>query len=437
MKRLIWVGVALVAAGSLAVPLWPAHGTPPSVASGCGGGRPAARADIAGLARGGVVGAADGGAIAIAGRSRDERVVPPDRRRGQIRHVASRTGVGTAYVRDLPGGDVVVAVTVRGVRRFPTTREALHPSWSSRGDLVWAEGANLRLVPPNATAVRAVRGPVAGGLAFAPVFASDGSIVTGVAAPPAAAVPEDEYLSDLWRYEPGTGRWRQLTHFRGGADAWTIVRTPVVMGDGAIEFVRIQGRAPEDAPPGYELWELRAGSARRLRTLSSEMYLAGRDGAARLWNVRDGDTGAWRIERERADGSLEPVGCGAVMVDPLDRPDPDARPGIKLATVDPTAGGDARSSGSAVGPQGTSAVDAILVGDFSSTQDAGAAAEHIQAAFGATASVIDPSDQPAILRPGVWAVLVPLPSGTDGIQALARFRLQATEFSGWSWLVSI
>jgi hypothetical protein len=342
--------------------------------------------------------------------------------------------VGTAYVRDRAGGDVVVAVTARGVRRFATSAEAMHPSWSSRGELVWAEGADLRLVRPNATAASAIAGPVAGGLAFSPAFEPNGSIVSAVAAAPTARVAEDEYLSNLWRYHPGSGRWAQLTHFRGGSDAWSIVRTPVVMADGVVEFVRVHGRASQDVPPVYELWEFRRGSAHRVRRLPGEMYLAGRDGTARLWNLMDGDTGAWWIAHERADASLEAVGCGAVMVDPLDRPDPDVRPGTRLATVSPA---NAESGGTPGEPDAAPAVDAILVGDFSSGGDAAAATARIEAAFGLGATVVDAEQQPAIVRPGVWAVLVPLPSESDGVQTLARFRLELPEFAGWTWLVSI
>ncbi len=433
MKRLIWMGVAAVAVGSLTAPLWPAHGAPPPRATrSCHGARPAAVADTAALSRGTAIAGADHGTIAVVVGSVAEHVAAPDRSRGEVRHIATRPGVGTAYVRDRAGGDVVVAVTGHGLRRFPTEHEALHPSWSASGDLVWAEGANLRIVRPNASFAATIRGPVARGLAFSPVFTPGGSIVVGVAAAPSAMVPEDEYLSDLWRYEPGARAWTKLTHFHAGSDAWTIVRTPVVMQDGSIEFVRVHGRASQDQTLVFELWELRRGSARRLRTLPEEMYLAGSDGAARVWNLRDGDSSTWRIERERADGTLEDAGCGAVMVDPLDRPDPDARPGTKLATLSPASSGDdPAASGEAT------AVDAILVGDFSSAEEAGDVAERVQAELGSVATVTDASQEPAIVRPGVWAVLMPLPPGTDGIGALARFRSEMPEFSGWSWLVSV
>jgi hypothetical protein len=433
MRRLFLFGAALAALGSGAVPLLPAHGSQPArTAAVCDGTRPREVADTARLAAGAGVGAADHGAIALLGFA-DERVVPPDRGHGLVRHVAARQGVGTAYVRDRAGGDVVVAITAGGVRRFPTTGEAMHPSWSSRGDLVWAEGGGLRLVRPDATGARVIAGPVARGLAFSPAFEPDGAIATAVAAPPITAVPEDEYLSNLWRYDPATGRWTRLTRFHAGSDRWSIVRTPVVTDHGSIEFVRVSGHASADTPPVYALWELRGGSARPLRVLPGEMYLAGRDGTTRLWNLLDGASGAWRIARERADGTLEDVGCGAVMVDPLDRPDPDARTGTRLATVSAAGGG----AGVAPSPETASAVDAILVGDFSSDEDAATAVTRVEDAFGLDATVIDAAQQPAIVRPGVWAVLVPLPPGTDGIQALARFRLQVPEFSGWSWVVSV
>jgi len=368
---------------------------------------------------------ADGGAIVQTNPAGTELIVPPDRGRGVVRHVASRAGVGTAYVRDRTGGDLVVSVTGRGVRRYSTHAEASQPSLSAREDLVWAERSGLRLVAARARAPRSIAGPISGGMTFSPLFASTTTIVVAVTAPPTAAVPEDEYLSNLWRYDLHTSRWVQVTHFSGGAGRWTIVRTPFLAPDGSIQFIRMSGRASADRAPRYQLWRLRGNVARRLRTLPGEMYLAGFDGSARLWNIRAGATGAWLIRRERADGSLEDVGCGAVMVDPLDRTDPDKRSGGRTTAI-----------GAASLPE-SPAADSILVGDFASVAAANSASTTIAAAFGSTPSIVDATTQPAVVRPGVWAVLIPIASGADAEAELARFRTAVPTFAGWSWIVSV
>jgi hypothetical protein len=262
-------------------------------------------------------------------------------------------------------------------------------------------------------------------MTFSPMFASSTTIVVAVAAPPTAAVPEDEYLSNLWRYDLGSSRWAQVTHFSGGADRWTIVRTPFLAPDGSIQFVRMSGRASIDRAPQYQLWRLRGNVARRLRVLPGEMYLAGFDGAARLWNIRAGASGAWLIRRERADGSLVDAGCGAVRVDPLDRTDPDLRSGGGPSAIGATSLSDS--------PAG----DAILVGDFSSVAAANGASATIAAAFGSTPSIVDARIQPAVIRPGVWAVLIPIATGADAEAELTRFRTAVPAFAGWSWIVSV
>src|SRR5207302_23725 len=148
-----------------------------------------------------------------------------------------------------------------------------------------------------------------------------------------AAVPEDEYLSNLWRYDLRTSRWVQVTHFSGGADRWTIVRTPFLASDGSIQFVRMSGRASADRAPRYQLWRRRGNVARRLRILPGEMYLAGLDGS--------------------------------------------------------------------------------------------------------TPSIVDAGTQPAVVRPGVWALLISIAPGADAEAELARFRTAVPAFAGWSWIVSV
>src|SRR5438093_1771690 len=425
MKKGLVTLMAAVAVGTLGGAARPGGAAPAVSAVARGdGGRPA-RSDVHGLAVGAGFAGADGGAIRQTTAAGTELIAPPDRGRGIVRHVASRADVGTAYVRDRKGGDLVVSVTERGVRRYSTHAEASQPALSARGDLVWAERSGLRLVGASGRAPRPIAGPIPGGMTFSPLFASTTTIVVAVAPPPTAKVPEDEYLSNLWRYDLRSSRWVQVTHFSGGVDRWTIVRTPFLAPDGSIQFVRMSGRASADRAPRYQLWRLRGNVALRLRTLPGEMFLAGFDGSARLWNIRAGATGAWLIRRERADGSLEDVGCGGVMVDPLDRTDPDKRSGGRTTAI-----------GAASLPE-SPAGDSILVGDFASVAAANSASTTIAAAFGSTPSIVDATTQPAVVRPGVWAVLIPIASGADAEAELARFRTAVPTFAGWSWIVSV
>ena len=81
--------------------------------------------------------------------------------------------------------------------------------------------------------------------------------------------------------------------------------------------------------------------------------------------------------------------------------------------------------------------DAILVGDFPSVAAADDASATIRAAFGSTPSIVDATTQPAVVRPGVWAVLIPIATGADAEAELARFRASVPAFAGWSWIVSV
>jgi hypothetical protein len=273
--------------------------------------------------------------------------------------------------------------------------------------------------------VRTIEGPTHHGVAFSPVFRDDGTIVVGIVSSSAGAAPEDESLSNLWRYDAVSDGWRRLTDFSSSADRWTVVRTPFVAPDGSVEFVRVHGRASLDRAPAYELWRLHGRSATMLRSLSGEMYLAGFDGSLRLWNVREGSTGAWAIDREQPDGSFHRVGCGAVEVDPLDRPDPDRRSSTRSARQP-----------AATTPTSAAGVEQILVGDFSNSDAADQAAARIEAAVGSSATVVDSTQAPAVVRPGVWAVVVPI--ATDDPEGdLARFRQAFPDLADWSWIVSI
>ena len=425
MKKLLTIltaaslgGLALVARLGVAPPAAIAAGT-------CRGERVAAVVDPSVFATGSAVAAADGNALTLLRGGLVDRVSAPDHITGVLRHVSVTAGVGTTYVRDRDGDDVVVTETPRGVRRFLAGGEALNPSFSSAGDLVWAQRGGLRLVAAGSDVVRTIEGPTHHGIAFSPVFRDDGTMVVGIVSPSAGAAPEDESLSNLWRYDAVSDGWRRLTDFSSGADRWTVVRTPFVAPDGSVEFVRVHGRASLDRAPAYELWRLHGRSATMLRSLSGEMYLAGFDGSLRLWNVREGSTGAWAIDREEPDGSLHQVGCGAVEVDPLDRPDPDRRSSTRSARQP-----------AATTPTSAAGVEQILVGDFSNSDAADQAAARIQNVTGSRATVVDSIQAPAAVRPGVWAVVVPI--ATDDPEGdLARFRQALPDLADWSWIVSI
>ncbi len=148
------------------------------------------------LVHGGSIAGADAGALEVLSAAGTARVLPPDGIAGMLRHVTMRAGVGTAYVRDRAGADVVVDVTASGtVRRFAAGGEATHPALSAAGDLAWAVGGDLRLVASGGSRARVIRGPVAGGLAFSPLFrGSDvdrcGRRLRAVAPRPGGRIPE-------------------------------------------------------------------------------------------------------------------------------------------------------------------------------------------------------------------------------------------------------
>src|SRR6478609_1570699 len=97
MKKVI---TFVVAVGALGVAARPGGAAPPaSAVARCVGGD-AARSDMHTLAVGAGFAGADGTAISQTSSAGTEVVVPPDGGRGVVRHVSSRPGVGTAYVRD-------------------------------------------------------------------------------------------------------------------------------------------------------------------------------------------------------------------------------------------------------------------------------------------------------------------------------------------------
>jgi hypothetical protein len=173
---------------------------------------------------------------------------------------------------------------------------------------------------------------------------------------------------------------------------------------------------------------------RRLAVLDREMYLAGFEGRARLWNVPD--IGAARVDlvREAPDGTRTTVGCGATLMDPIDEVDPDHA--AALATAAPARG--PLPADPTVAPSVASEVG-ILVGDFSSAAAADAAAATIRAIGGgaAWARTVDGVTAPHALRPGAYGVFMPLALDADPRAALAVFRAALPAYATTSWVVNL
>jgi len=63
----------------------------------------------------------------------------------------------------------------------------------------------------------------------------------------------------------------------------------------------------------------------------------------------------------------------------------------------------------------------------------------IRAAFDETTpvEVVNSLTAPNIVRPGVWAAVMLLPSDVDPLAALADFRARLPQYQGWSWVVAV
>jgi hypothetical protein len=349
-----------------------------------------------------------------------------------VRHVASTAGLGTAYVLDRRGNDVVVIETPEGTVELPQPGEATHPAWSARGDLVWSLGSSLRLRSHADASVSEITAPRAGVLLFSPVFATPSRVVAVVSAAPTRAVPEDDALDNLWSYDLGVRRWSALTTFRAGADHWSVIRTPVVVGPGLVEFVRVAGSASATVNPSFSLWRSRGGSVAEVRSLPGERYLASSDGTTRVWNVPDARSGGWRLLREDGRGRTMDLGCGAVMVDPRDRPDPDRGPARADVPPAPSPTSPTPATG------GDDPEIAILVGDFSFREAAQSAVDQIATEYGAgaTVEVVDSFTAAGAVQPGVWAAILRLPPDADPQHALADFRQRLPAYADRSWVVT-
>jgi hypothetical protein len=369
-----------------------------------------------------------GSATAVAGTGGAEDAM--------VRHVVSLHGIGTAFVEDGPDVDTVVLVTNDGIVQLPQRAEAVNPALSSAGDLAWSVGSEIRVRDARSGRIARLPVPVRGAQAFSPVFVGGGALDVVLSSPPTRAVPEDERLNDVWRVSP-EGTWRRATSFNADDDRWTAVRTPVEAPEGGIEFVLVRGRGSATGDPRFLLMHLGRRGLERVRILDKEMYLAGFDGRARLWNVPDIPALRVDLVREGPDGTRVRIGCGTTLMDPIDVVDPDRSaadgapvpPPGDAAQEQPDASTETAVSGSEVG---------ILVGDFATGGEADVALAAVRAAYGndAPVRVVSSVTAPHAERPGAYGVLFELPAVEDPQAALAAFRARLPAYVSSSWVVA-
>ncbi len=349
--------------------------------------------------------------------------------RNAIKHVAARRGIGTAFVIDRAGDDDLVAVTSEGVEVVPQTAELSHPTWSARGRLAWSTGSAVVVRDLVTGEMGELSAPRPGATVFSPVFLSDRRIAAVVSEPPDDRVPEGERLGDLWATHVSGRGWHRLTHFGAGADRWVTIRTPIVHA-GVVDFVRVSARASSTEVPRFELWRYEDGAASRVRRLDGERYLAGRLDGQLVWNRPDPVHGRHLLQVEGA-GAMRTIGCGAVMVDPIDVADPDRRAGGSYVPLR----GDHQAPSEA-----TEASDdevAVIVGDFPTAAEAEAVARLIGRAYpGSVVEVVDSGDAPLAIRPGVFGALLHLPDDADASAAIAEFRATLPAYTSNSWIVT-
>jgi hypothetical protein len=433
-----------------------------SGAVACPREQPKAAGSTSAIAQGRGLAAAVGRSIVMVGDDeRRQAFTAPSVGGAVVRHVASSPGLGTAYVEDRRGSDVVVVVDARGVTRLPQSGEATQPAWSSEGRLAWSVGPALRVWPGAGRATASIAAPSGAAAIFSPVFTGEDRITAVVSMSTPGAVTEDGSSDDLWTYDLLVGAWARLTRFPAGGDRWTAIRTPMLRSDGSLEFVRVTGDASATTLPRSSLWRIAGGQLMKLRDLSGEKYLAGTIAGRRVWNVFDSNLGDWRLEVERARGGFADLGCGRVMVDPRAELDPDRGPAardVASPTPDPTGSPTPEPTG-APSPTGTptttpspgtptttpspgtivSPTEAVLVGDFATYDEAVSVGGFILAGLGdgTTVAVVDSSVAPAAIMPGVWAVVMPIPADQDPVSALMSFRARLPQYAGNSWVVSL
>lgn len=347
---------------------------------------------------------------------------------GVLRHITSAPAIGTAYVNDKKGADVLIAVRPGGVSEIVGSGELTHPAWSASGELVWGQDfRTLSLSSPDGRSIRTIPRPGGSTAIFSPLFTSSNELIAVVQEPVEGYTGSDDTLNNLFRYDIASGSWRRLTAFEATADRWSVIRTPVRGPDGSIYFVRLVGNASETRPATFELWSLRLARLSKVRDLPKEMFLAGANEQGLMWNIDDGND--WRLFSESS-GGLVDLGCGAVMVDPRAQPDPDIR--AEVPTSD-RKGSRPHEVPSDPSPRG-SWEEAILVGDFTSQEEA----EGVAVRLGLPGlELVTHRTAPLAIAPGKWGVAMRLPINADLTAAIGEFRRRFPEFAHRSWVSTL
>lgn len=310
---------------------------------------------------------------------------------GLLRHVAAQPGTGTAFVKDVAGSDTVVVMTPEGTTEVDGGGEATQPDWSTEGELVWARDMEeLSVLTPRISQVRTISAPRAAIGVFSPRFVGSESVLAVAQEPVTGAPSEDDALNNLFEYDLDSQSWSRLTSFRATAEKWNAIRTPQVMPDGSVLFVRIRGSVHQTGLPEFELWRESEGRAERIRRLPGEMYLAGVSGESLLWNISTSDCGDWELFVEQG-SELESLGCGAVSVDPVNLVDPDLV-AEEEAPIESAA-----------------APIAVVVGDFATRIEA----ERFASDLGTDNLIVGHDEAPTVIRPGAFAIAERVPPGTD------------------------
>jgi hypothetical protein len=343
-------------------------------------------------------------------------------KKGLLRHVAAAPDLGTAFVEDATGEDTVVVITEDGIERVSGGGEVTQPSWSSDGRLAWAVDMDrLAVLGRSGASVRTIPAPRAALGVFSPVFSDDSLVAVTSEDVPGFVAYEDDQLNNLWAYDEASGRWKQLTNFSATADRWSIIRTPVTLDDGSVLFVRATGRASQTGMPSFELWKLTGERAAKVRDLPREMYLAGTREGSLLWNVFSDRCGDWELLVERP-GGLQQLGCGAVLVDPVNVTDGDLE--VEEHAAEPAPGGEPEDPATATA--------GVVIGDFATK--AAAARVLVKVADG---SVITHKDAPQAVRPGAFAVTVAIPAGSTAEETLAAVRKAVPRLAAKSYLAPL
>jgi hypothetical protein len=400
-RRTVYPFVVLVVCAALAWTLLPSRGQADAPRTGCAGDPQ--KED---LASGEGTVAVSNEAIVVIGSKRDGCMYQRTAARGSLlRHVSVSPGQGTAYIEDRATGDSVVAITPVGTTRFEAEGEATHPAWSPDGRLAWVEDfKTMKLAVPGETRVAELEAPRSATGIFSPVFV--GRRVVAVAQEPVTenVLTEDDVLNNLYSSD-ASGNWKRLTDFAVTGERWSAIRTPVITPAGDLLFVRIHGDYTQTRPPKFELWMVSGDDARMIRRLPTEMYLAGFRQGRLMWNVYSQTCGDWEILAEDPNRGLRHVGCGAVMVDPVNLVDAD------LEVQEHAAPAEASSTSSS----GSDASLAVVIGDFTSRDRAADVAELVRGS-----RVLSHRAAPAAVRPGAFVVAVEIEG--DPTAALSEVR---------------